>query len=248
MARETLVMLPGMMCDQRLFAPQIDAFSASYDVFVPRLSGSSSIDGLASKVLNETGAQCFNLLGLSMGGIVALAMLRMATHRITRLALLDTNHLADAPERFTIRNRQIADAQAGKLKQLMAEEMKPAYLSKMNRHNQSLLGLLIDMATDLGPHVFVEQSQALRDRVDQSDALARYSGPALVLCGAEDSLCPQERHHEISELLPNADLRIIADAGHISTLEQPQAVNQALSQWLARPSEITHYEHANIQH
>jgi pimeloyl-ACP methyl ester carboxylesterase len=248
MARETLVMLPGMMCDQRLFAPQIEVFSEGYDIVVPQLSGCSSIDGLASKVLNETGAQCFNLLGLSMGGIVAMAMLRMAPHRITRLALLDTNHLVDAPERFTIRNRQIADAQAGKLKQLMAEEMKPAYLSKMNRHNQSLLGLLIDMATDLGPHVFVEQSQALRDRINQSDALARYSGPTLVLCGAEDSLCPPERHHKICDLLLNADLRIMADAGHISTLEQPLAVNQALRHWLARPSEIAHHDHETIRH
>jgi pimeloyl-ACP methyl ester carboxylesterase len=104
------------------------------------------------------------------------------------------------------------------------------------------------MATDLGTQVFVEQSQALRDRVDQSDALARYSGPTLVLCGAEDSLCTPARHREICDLLPNADLRIIADAGHISTLEQPQAVNQALRHWLARPSEIGHHERAIIQH
>ena len=243
-----LVMLPGMMCDQRLFTPQIDAFSSGYDVFVPRLSGCSSIDSLANKVLNETGAECFNLLGLSMGGIVAMALLRMAPHRISRLALLDTNHRADAPGRFTIRNRQIADAKAGKLKQLMAEEIKPAYLSRKSRSNQSLLDVLIDMATTLGPQVFVEQSQALRDRADYSDALSHYCGPSLVLCGAEDSLCPPERHHEIFNLLPNVDLRIIADAGHISTLEQPQAVNQAISQWLARPLEITSYDHATTQH
>jgi pimeloyl-ACP methyl ester carboxylesterase len=235
MAQETLVMLPGMMCDKRLFAPQIEIFSEGYDIIVPQLSGCASIEGLARKVLNETGAQHFNLLGLSMGGIVAMALLGIAPHRISRLALLDTNHLADSPGRFTIRNRQIADAKAGKLKQLMAEEMKPAYLSQMNRHNQPLLGLLIDMATDLGPQVFVEQSEALRDRADYSEALTQYYGPTLVLCGTEDTLCPPERHREICDLLPNANLRIIADAGHISTLEQPQTVNQALSHWLARP-------------
>ena len=241
-------MLPGMMCDQRLFAPQIKVFSQGYDIIVPQPSGSASIEGMARKVLNETGAQHFNLLGLSMGGIVAMALLRMVPNRISRLALLDTNHLADSPGRFTVRNRQIADAQAGKLKQLIAEEMKPAYLSKNSRGNQVLLNLLIDMATDLGPQVFVEQSEALRDRADYSEALTKYYGPTLVLCGAEDSLCPPERHREICDLLPNADLRIITDAGHISTLEQPQTVNQALSHWLARPLEIAHHEHATNQH
>jgi pimeloyl-ACP methyl ester carboxylesterase len=234
-----------MMCDARLFTPQIKAFLPRYDVFVPQLSGQSSIEGLVNDVLKETAAARFNLLGLSMGGIVAMAMLQTSAHRISRLALLDTNHHADAPGRFEIRNRQIADAKAGKLKQLMAEEMKPAYLSQTSRKNQSLLDVLIDMAMTLGPEIFIEQSLALRDRSDYSDALAQFHGPSIVLCGAEDSLCPPERHYEIAGLLPNSDLRIIPDAGHISTLEQPRAVNQALSQWLARPLEVTRFEHTS---
>jgi pimeloyl-ACP methyl ester carboxylesterase len=184
--RETLIMLPGMICDHRLFAPQIDAFSSSHDVLVPQLSGSATIDGLANKIVSETRAERFNLLGLSMGGIVAMAMLRLAPHRISRLALLDTNHKADQPERFAIRNRQIADAEAGRLQQLMAEEMKPSYLSRKNRNNESILSLLYDMASNLGPQVFVEQTLALRDRADQSDVLEQFRPPTLVLCGAED--------------------------------------------------------------
>ncbi|MEL6736692.1 MAG: alpha/beta fold hydrolase [Pseudomonadota bacterium] len=106
--------------------------------------------------------------------------------------------------------------------------MKPAYLAEANRSNQTLLDLLIDMAMDVGDHTFVAQSIALRDRADQTETLMKYQAPSLVLCGAEDSLCPPERHRQMSNLLPNARLQILEDCGHISTLEAPLPVNAAL--------------------
>jgi pimeloyl-ACP methyl ester carboxylesterase len=135
MPRETLVMLPGMMCDARLFAPQIEAFKDRYDIVVPSLCGLSSIAGLARRVLSEIAVPRFNLMGLSMGGIVAMQIKGLAPERVSRLALLDTNHLADAPDRFAIRNRQIADVRAGHLRRVIVVEMKPNYLAKANRKN-----------------------------------------------------------------------------------------------------------------
>jgi pimeloyl-ACP methyl ester carboxylesterase len=170
-----------------------------------------------------------------MGGIVAVEMARQAPQRVARLALLDTNHRADTPERVALRDRQIADVGAGKLRRVIVEEMKPVYLASANRANRQLLDLLIDMAMEIGPQAFISQSIALRERADQSAALGAYRGPALVLCGAEDALCPPDRHREIAGLLPSATLTIVPGAGHISTLEQPDAVNRALAEWLKRP-------------
>lgn len=235
MARETLILLPGMMCDARLFAPQVEAFSPAYDVMVPSLV-EASIDAMAQAVLAAAPPGPLNVAGLSMGGIVAMAMVDRAPERIARLGLLDSNHHADAPERFDIRNRQIDDVKAGKLRDVIIDEMKPVYLAPENRSDQDLLDLLVDMAMDVGADAFVAQSVALRDRAKRSAALRTFAGPALVLCGAEDRLCPPERHHEMADLLPDAELVLVPGAGHISTLENPAAVNAAFQTWLSRRS------------
>lgn len=228
-------MLPGMMCDARLFAPQIEHLRDRYHILVPLLAGSSSIEGLARQVLASVTEPQFNLLGLSMGGIVAMAATGLARERILRLALLDTNQRGDGPERFAMRNRQIAEVRAGKLRHVIVREMKPSYLAPENRSNQALLDLLVDMAIGLGPEVFIEQSIALRDRGDQSEALRRFRGPSLVLCGAEDTLCPPKGHAEIARLLARASLSRIGGAGHITTLEQPALVNEAIGRWIRKP-------------
>lgn len=231
--RETLVLLPGMMCDARLFAPQIAAFEATHDIVVPDLHSETDIDAMAARILDQIAAPRFSLAGLSMGGIVAMAMAHQRPGRIGRLALLDTNHLADPPERRPVRDRQIADVEAGRLGEVMAEELKPAYLAEGNRKDAALLDILYSMALELGPEIFVSQSIALRDRPDQSGRLAQWHGPTLFLCGEEDALCTPQRHREMAGLVRGAHLSVIEGAGHISTLERPAAVNAALGAWLA---------------
>ncbi len=233
-ARETLVLVPGMMCDERLFGPQIAAFQQAYDIIVGDLTGADTIGGLASALLTAIPAERFNLAGLSMGGIVAMAMAGIAPQRVMRLALLDTNHKADLPERSAARNDQITRVRAGHLREVVVEELKPHYLGGANRSNQALLDLLVEMAVDLGADTFVCQALALRDRPDQSTALAAWRGSGLVLCGAEDTLCPPDWHDEIADLLNGAELTVLPGTGHISTLESPDAVNQALRRWLMR--------------
>ncbi len=235
MARETLVLLPGMMCDARLFGPQVDAFGDRHDILVPDLV-QPSIAAMAAHVLATAPPGPLNVAGLSMGGIVAMAMAGMAPGCIARLALVDTNHLADAPERYAVRNRQIDDVEAGRLREVIVDEMKPVYLAERNRGNRNLLDLLVTMAMDVGPDAFVAQSLALRDRPDHSEALRAFKGPALVLCGEEDRLCPVERHRQIAGLMDAAELVIVPGAGHISTLENAPAVNAALETWLALPA------------
>jgi pimeloyl-ACP methyl ester carboxylesterase len=236
MMREILVMLPGMMCDERLFAPQIAVLEKDYHIIVPALADESSIEAMARRVLGDIPTLRFNLMGLSMGGILALAMVGFAPERVSRLALLDSTFKADAPERFDLRNRQIEDVKKGKLRAVITDEMKPNYLALCNRGNKALLDLLIAMAIKLGEEAFISQSVALRDRPSLRSELETYQGPTLILCGSEDTICPPALHREMAAMAKNAVHHEIKNAGHISTLEQPDAVNSALVSWLGVPS------------
>ena len=225
-----LILLPGMMCDARLFGPQIDALSNRVPLMSFPLSQQDSVGAMAAEILNNAPPR-FALAGLSMGGIVAMEVLRQAPDRVERLALLDTNPLAEASEVKARRAPQMAAVREGRLRQVMRDEMKPNYLADGPRQG-AILDLCMAMATDLGPDVFLRQSQALMDRIDQRATLSAYTGKTLVLCGRADGLCPVERHQLMHDLLPDSVLTIIEDAGHLPTLEQPQETTAALIRWL----------------
>ncbi|MDB2676266.1 alpha/beta hydrolase, partial [Amylibacter sp.] len=173
----------------------------------------------------------FALAGLSMGGIVAMEVLSQASERVERLALLDTNPLAELSDVRMRRGPQIDAVKNGQLKEIIRDEMKPNYLFDGDKKTK-ILKLCMDMALDIGPDAFIRQSIALRDRIDQKNTLRTYKRPALVLCGRHDVLCPLERHELMHNLLENSKLEIIEDAGHLPTLEQPKITNMALISWL----------------
>ncbi len=225
-----LILLPGMMCDARLFSPQIDALSSKFPILSVPIGGHDTMQALAAEVLSYA-PQSFALAGLSMGGIVAMEILRQAPSRVVGLALMDTNHLAEVDEVKARRGPQINAVERGNLRKVMAEEMKPNYLTDGPRR-AVILDLCMDMALDFGADVFVNQSKALRDRPDQSNTLRDFTGAALVLCGRGDALCPVSRHKLMHELMPQSRLEIIENASHLPTLEQPQQTTAALSRWL----------------
>ena len=227
-----LLLLPGMMCDARLFAPQIEALGSGREVRVGDITGADRVERIAAQVL-DAAPQRFALAGLSMGGIVAMEVARQRPDRVAGLALLDTNPLAESEEVRARRAPQIERVRAGGLAEVMANEMKPFYLGPHPRRDE-ILALCMDMALDLGPDVFIRQSLALRDRPDQTDTLRRIRTPALVLCGRDDRLCPVSRHELMVDIIPHAQLTIIENAGHLPTLEAPDGVTTALNEWLAR--------------
>ena len=226
-----LILIPGMMCDGRLFAPQIAAFSGRRHVIVSAIGGQDSIAALAADILAHAPPR-FALAGLSMGGIVAMEVLRQAPDRIERIALLDTNPLAEKDAVKARRGPQMETVRNGHLDRVMRDDMTPNYLARGSQR-RDLLDLCMQMALDLGPEVFLRQSRALMDRPDQSETLRQAELPALVLCGREDVPCPVERHELMAGLIPGARLEIIEDAGHLPVLEQPEATNAALDRWLA---------------
>ena len=225
-----LVLLPGMMCDERLFAHQISELSKQREVHFVQISGHKTISELAADVLNNA-PPVFALAGLSMGGIVAMEVLSQASERVERLALLDTNPLAELSDVAKRRGPQIDAVRNGQLKEIIRDEMKPNYLFDGDKKTK-ILKLCMDMALDIGPDAFIRQSIALRDRIDQKNTLRTYKRPALVLCGRHDVLCPLERHELMHNLLENSKLEIIEDAGHLPTLEQPKITTMALISWL----------------
>ncbi|MGR3464519.1 alpha/beta fold hydrolase [Limimaricola sp.] len=225
-----LLLLPGMMCDARLFAPQVAAFGAAREMILPEIGGHDGMAALAAAVLAGAPPR-FALAGLSMGGILAMEVLRQAPGRVDRIALMDTNPRAEAEDVRARRGPQIEAAQAGRHMQVIEEQMIPNYLAP-GAARPDIVALCREMARDLGAQVFVNQSRALRDRPDQQETLAAATCPALILCGRHDIPCPIERHERMAALMPHATFTIVEEAGHLPVLERPEHTNAALARWL----------------
>lgn len=225
-----LVLVPGMMCDARIWGPQIAALSGRRPLHLAPIAAHDALGALAKAVLAAAPPR-FALAGLSMGGIVAMEMLAHAPGRVERLALLDTNPL---PETDAVRARrapQIARALEGGLASVMRDEMKPNYLAD-GPGRAAILDLCMEMALGLGAEVFARQSRALAARPDQRETLAAWQGPTLILMGAQDRLCPRDRHETMHALIPGSRFVVIDGAGHLPVLEQPERTTAALVRWL----------------
>ena len=224
-----LVLIPGMMCDARMWGGIPAALHPRPVAHVIPTEADSMAE--LARILLRDAPPRFAMAGMSMGGILAMEVLAQAPDRVERLALLDTNPRAEVPEVRANREPQIARALNGGLARVMRDEMKPNYLAK-GPGKKAVLDLCLDMALSLGPEVFARQSRALRDRADRQAALAAFDGPALVLMGAEDRLCPRDRHELMHALMPQSRLVVVEGAGHLPTLERPIETTAALRRWL----------------
>jgi pimeloyl-ACP methyl ester carboxylesterase len=187
-----------------------------------------------ARIVLDAAPPRFAVAGLSMGGVIALELWRQAPERITHLALLDTTPYADPPQRRKCRMLQIEKARNGGQRDVLVESMMPLYFARRNRSNALLLELILGTGMRLGPDVFEQQSLALRDRESHIDRLPTITCSTLVLGGREDALCPPAWHVRIAEMIPRADLAVLAECGHLSPLESPGDVNAGLMRLLAR--------------
>ena len=231
MPAKNVLLLPGMMCDERLWSHQIAAIDVP--VHVADMSRSDNLAEMADQVL-AAAPSSFGMAGLSMGGLLAFEIWRQAPERVTHLALLDTNARPDAPDRKSIRYEQIAAAASGRLRELAIESLKPMYLAEKNRDDESILGTVLDMALKLGPEVFERQSLAVMNRPDSVPPLRSITCPTVVLCGREDAICPVRFHELMASEIPDAQLVVIDECGHLSSMEAPDVVTQELLRLFAR--------------
>ena len=227
----TPVLLPGNMCDARLWTPAVRA----------ALPGAVDADLTEDDTIADMAARALRLavgpllpVGFSMGAIVALEMARQAPDRIAGAVLIGLNAGADLPERAAHRPAQQAEVRAGGLERVLVEELKPNYLAVANRRDRALLALLRDMGLALGPGVFVRQSEALRTRADLTSALAALDAPVALLCGDEDALCPPEWHERWRDTARRATLTVAPGCGHMLPLEAPQALIAVIHTLLSR--------------
>lgn len=231
MKRPTLVLLPGLPCDARLWAHQVEHLSYIADPVVADLTVADTMLGLAEAVLDQVPPGPFALAGLSMGGYCAFEILRLAPERVTKLALLDTSAHADTDEAKANREKLIAQAETdydGVIEALLPKLLRPDYLN-----DDTIAGTVRAMAQAIGKDAFIRQQRAIMSRTDSRDSLAAIDCPTLVLCGREDAITPVAIHEELAAGIPGSTLEIVEHSGHFTPLERPQAVTEALRRWLA---------------
>lgn len=229
MSKTPLVLLPGTLCNATLWRHQIRHLSDIADVTVGDLTQNGSIVGMARTVL-ASAPERFALAGLSMGGPVALEIMHQAPERVTRLALLDTNDRTLPEDARAHWQNYIALVGEGRFDEI-AETFLKNTLHPERREEPALVSTVVQMAKDVGKDAFLRQAQAVLNRADKRSILPQISCPTLILVGRQDTGCPVELHEEIAAAIPDAALVIIEQCGHLSSLEQPQAVTAVLRYW-----------------
>lgn len=226
-----LILLPGLLNDAELWRDQVSGLADVARCQVADLTRGGSLRELAEQVLADA-EPGFALAGFSMGGYVAQEIARIAPQRIQRLALIDTAIRADTPERAAQRRAvntaaSHAGAFLGVADRLMASYVDPTRLS-----DKDLTGRIQAMTQRLGREVFLRQNGLPRE--DGAAALRALRCPVVIICGEHDAITPLAGQHEMAHAIGCSHMVIIPDAGHMTPMEAPEAVNAALRRWLAR--------------
>ncbi|MEJ2435326.1 MAG: alpha/beta fold hydrolase [Pseudolabrys sp.] len=225
-----LVLVPGLLCSARLYAPQLTALWPFGQVAVADHRRQDHIAALADHILREAPPR-FALAGLSFGGYLAFEMMRQAPERIGKLALLDTSPRPDTPEQTAARYAFISMTEEGRFADVV-ETLTPRFVHANRRSDGALMGTVHAMAADTGPEAFVRQEKAIISRPDSRPLLGRIRCPTLVLVGDGDELTTPEIAREIADGVVGANLVVVPNCGHLSTIERPEPVNAALAEWL----------------
>lgn len=226
-----IIAVPGLMCSARLYAEQIPVLWQFGPVTVADHRRDETMDAIARRILNSAPPR-FALIGLSMGGYIASAIVRQAPERVVKLALLDTSARADLPERMEARRALIAMAEEGRFGEVVDLHF-PQFVHQSRCEDATLKRIVKAMAEETGPQAYVRQQKAILSRQDWRDSLSTISCPTVVIVGDGDEMTPPKLSEEIAAGIPGARLVVITDCGHLSTLERPTEVNAALVAWMA---------------
>lgn len=231
MNKINMLLLPGLLNGASLFEHQADVLANTVGVTIADLTGADSIAALARDALTQAPEGPLVLAGMSMGGYVALEIMRQAPQRVCALALLSTSARADTEEAAEARKQLIALGATdfpAVIEKLLERMVHPA-----NAGRPEVSGVFQSMATALGYDVFVRQQHAITGRADSRPTLERIRCPTLVVCGQDDLVTPEALHQEMAAAITGAQLKVIAGCGHLSPLEQAEQVTATLADWLA---------------
>lgn len=225
-----VVLVPGLACSPRIYEPQIPSLWRQGAVFVANHARGGDMATIARRILAEAPLR-FSLAGHSMGGYIIFEMFRQAPERIARLAFLNTSARPEAPEVSEKRRAMIAEVKQGGYRAVM-DRLFANFVHPALARDEQLHRIVLDMADDVGPDAFVWQLEAITGRIDSRPTLAQIKCPTLVLTSDTDNMMPPDASSEIASGIPGAKLVNIQDCGHLTQLEKPQAVTDALLDWL----------------
>jgi pimeloyl-ACP methyl ester carboxylesterase len=225
-----IVLVPGLNCSARLYANQIPALWRFGPVVVADHTRDDSMTAIAARILAAAPPR-FALVGLSMGGYIALTMLRAAPDRVERLALLDTSARPETPEQTERRKPQIALAESGRFAEVPPLQF-PVFVHRNRQNDDALRQRVRLMAEETGAQAFLRQQKAIMTRGDARPWLKSIACPTLVLIGDGDELTPLPLSQELAAGITGSRLVVVPDCGHLSTMERPEAVTKALAEWM----------------
>lgn len=225
-----ILLVPGVGGSPRIYAPVAPALWRYGPVTVANHIRDDNVGAIARRILAEAPPR-FALAGHSMGGYIAFEIVRQAPDRVAKLALLNTQARPDTPEAVTRRRGQIGRVQVGEYHAVL-DELFPGFVHPSRHEDAALRKLVHDMGDDIGAEAFVRQQTAIMGRADSRPTLAWIRCPTLVLTGDEDNTIPNALSKEMADGIHGAKLVILPDCGHLSQPEQPEAVADALVEWL----------------
>ena len=232
--KPALVLLPGLLNDHRLWSHQITALQDCCSTIVPDLTNGSSIADLAAQVL-ATSPDRFALCALSMGGYVALEIMRQAPARVIGLILMDTSARPDTPEQHKRRADLVRLAGMGRFMGV-TPRLLPMLVAARNVQDASITEPIMAMARDMGKEVYIRQQTAIMQRLDSRPFLTGIFCPTLIAVGEEDQLTPVAIAREMADLIPCAELSIVKESGHLPPLEQPDETLWLIRSFLKKHS------------
>jgi pimeloyl-ACP methyl ester carboxylesterase len=231
----TLILIPGLLCDAAVWEPQVSALANLARVEVADHGTLDSLGAMAEAILAKAPAR-FALAGHSMGGRVAFEVMRRAAGRVRALAILDSGctplAAGEAGARETAGRWRLAALARSAGMRAMAEEWLKIMIHPARASDTALKATVLEMFERRTPVIFEAQIRALLARPDARPVLPTIACPTLVLCGRDDAWATLAQHEEMAALIPGSRLLAIADCGHMSTLERPEAVSAAMRVWL----------------
>lgn len=240
MTKTPLLLVPGLLCSPRLYAPQVAALRDIAEVVVPDwrqapLSIFDSWNRTARWVLDQAPAGKFALAGLSLGGMIAVEIMQIAADRVTKLALLDTGMRSQTPTEQAVRRARIRLANEGHFELVLGLQMSrfiPAY----RLPDKALVDEVMAMCTETGVEIYKRQEELAAVRVDRRPDLPKITCPTVVVCGRDDAATPLFMSEEIAAAIKGSELIVIEQCGHLITMEKPAETNAILRRWLGNLS------------
>ncbi len=232
----TAILLPGLLCDEAVWGGQLEPLSRQLGCIVADYAELDSLPAMAQRVLAQAPSRLV-LIAHSMGGRVALEIMRVAPSQVSALALLDTGYqgaaagpAGDAEARQRHALLQIAISQGMRA---MGTVWLRGMVNPPRLNDMALVESILAMIERSSPEIFAAQIRALLARPDATDVLTAIRCPTLVMCGRQDAWSPLARHQAMAGLIQGSQLTVIEDCGHMSPMEQPAEVAARLSEWLA---------------